>query len=266
MSAELKSEDELLLVREDTCGVTTLTLNRPQARNALSQKLIGEIQKQVDLIGKDPSIRVVIIAANGPAFCAGHDMRELIEKKSPEFYDDLFFSCGRMMVSLMQLPQPVIGRIQGMATAAGCQLVATCDLAVATESAEFGTPGVYIGLFCSTPMVALSRNIGRKQAMEMLILGEPISASKALSYGLINQVVPETELDKTIANMTNTILDKSHHTIKVGKEAFYRQLECDVEEAYAYTARVMAKNMMSVDAQEGIGAFIEKRKPVWLNK
>ena len=263
MSAELKTDSEPMLLRSDDGSVTTLTLNRPQARNALSRAMIGAIQDQLDSIAADTSVRVVIIAANGPGFCAGHDMRELMSKRTPEFYDDIFHACGRMMISIMQLPQPVIARVQGVATAAGCQMVATCDLAVTVDTAHFATPGVHIGLFCSTPMVALSRNIGRKQAMEMLVLGDPLPASKALEYGLVNRVVSEGNLDSTIKEMTDKILDKSGYTIKVGKEAFYRQLETGVEDAYAYTAKVMAENMMSHDAQEGVGAFVEKRKPVW---
>ncbi len=263
MSAELKTDSEPMLLRSDDGGVTTLTLNRPQARNALSRAMIGAIQDQLDSIAADTSVRAVVIAANGPGFCAGHDMRELVSNRTPEFYDDLFHACGRMMTSIMQLPQPVIARVQGVATAAGCQIVATCDLAVTVDTAHFATPGVHIGLFCSTPMVALSRNIGRKQAMEMLVLGDPLPAAKALDYGLVNRVVPEGELDSTIKEMTDKILDKSGYTIKVGKEAFYRQLETGVEDAYAYTAKVMAENMMSHDAQEGVGAFVEKRKPVW---
>ena len=263
MSAELKTDSEPMLLRSDDGGVTTLTLNRPQARNALSRAMIGAIQDQLDSIAADTSVRVVIISANGPGFCAGHDMRELVSNRTPEFYDEIFHACGRMMTSIMQLPQPVIARVQGVATAAGCQMVATCDLAVTVDTAHFATPGVHIGLFCSTPMVALSRNIGRKQAMEMLVLGDPLPAAKALEYGLVNRVVPEGDLDSTIKEMTDKILDKSGYTIKVGKEAFYRQLETGVEDAYAYTAKVMAENMMSHDAQEGVGAFVEKRKPVW---
>ena len=263
MSAEPKSETEAMLLREDAGGVATLTLNRPQARNPLSRAMIAAIQDELDAIKDDLSVRAVVFAANGPAFCAGHDMRELTENRTPEFYDNIFHACGRMMTSIMQLPQPVIAKVQGMATAAGCQLVATCDLAVAAESAQFATPGVHIGLFCSTPMVALSRNIGRKQAMEMLVLGDPLPADRALAFGLLNSVVSADELDDAVDTMTAKIVDKSGYTIKVGKEAFYRQLETGVEDAYAYTAKVMAENMMSHDAQEGVGAFIEKRKPVW---
>jgi enoyl-CoA hydratase/carnithine racemase len=263
MSAELKTDNEPMLLRSNDGGVTTLTLNRPYARNALSRAMIGAIQDQLDSIAADTSVRAVVIAANGPGFCAGHDMRELVSNRVPEFFDDLFHACGLMMTSIMQLPQPVIARVQGVATAAGCQIVATCDLAVTVDTALFATPGVHIGLFCSTPMVALSRNIGRKQAMEMLVLGDPLPAARALEFGLVNRVVPESELDSTIREITNKIQDKSSYTIKGGKEAFYRQLEMSVEDAYAYTAKVMAENMMSHDAQEGVGAFVEKRKPVW---
>jgi len=263
VSAEPKTDTEPMLLREDAGGVTTLTLNRPQQRNALSRAMIAAIQDELDDIREDTAVRAVVFAANGPGFCAGHDMRELVANRTPEFYDELFHACGRMMTSIMQLPQPVIARVQGVATAAGCQLVATCDLAVTVDTAHFATPGVHIGLFCSTPMVALSRNVGRKQAMEMLILGDPCPAEKALEIGLVNRVVSEDALDATVQEMTDKILDKSGYTIKVGKEAFYKQLETGVEEAYAYTAKVMAENMMSHDAQEGVGAFVEKRKPVW---
>jgi enoyl-CoA hydratase/carnithine racemase len=263
MNTELKTDREPVLLRSNNGGVTTLTLNRPYERNPLSRAMISAIQGQLDSIAPDASVRAVIIASNGSSFCAGHDMRELVSNRTPEFYNDLFHACGRMMTSIMQLPQPVIARVQGVATAAGCQMVATCDLAVAANTAHFATPGVHIGLFCSTPMVALSRNIGRKQAMEMLVLGDPLPAARALEFGLVNRVVPESELDSTIREITNKIQDKSGYTIKVGKEAFYRQLEMSVEDAYAYTAKVMAENMMSHDAQEGVGAFVEKRKPVW---
>ena len=266
MSAEHKNEIEPMLLRADAGGVTTLTLNRPQQRNALSRAMIAAIQNELDSIREDTSIRAVIFAANGPVFCAGHDMFELVANRTSDFYDELFDACGHMMTSIMNLPQPVIARVQGVATAAGCQLVATCDLAVAIDTAHFATPGVHIGLFCSTPMVALSRNIGRKQAMEMLILGDPCSADKALAIGLVNRVVNANALDATVKEMTDKILDKSGYTMKVGKEAFYRQLENSIEEAYAYTAKVMAKNMMSHDAQEGVAAFVEKRKPVWRGK
>ena len=265
MSAEPRPQNaaEPLLLRSAEGGVETLTLNRPQARNALSRAMIAAIQGELDRIRDDASIRAVVFAATGPAFCAGHDMRELVANRDRAFYDDIFQACACMMLSILRLPQPVIARVQGMATAAGCQLVATCDLAVAAESAQFATPGVHIGLFCSTPMVALSRNIGRKQAMEMLVLGDPLPAHRALELGLVNRVVPPEGLDEAIAEMTRKITDKSSLTIRVGKEAFYRQLESGVEDAYAYTAEVMASNMMSHDAQEGVGAFVEKRKPVW---
>ena len=263
MSAEPKSDPDAMLLREDAGGITTLTLNRPDARNALSRAMIAAIQEELDTIADNPSVRTVVFAANGTAFCAGHDMRELVTNKSPKFYDELFHACGRMMTSIMNLPQPVIARVQGVATAAGCQLVATCDLAVAAESAQFMTPGVHIGLFCSTPMVALSRNVGRKQAMEMLILGDPLPAKRAVDYGLINKAVPTEELDDAIGDITAKILDKSGYTIKVGKEAFYRQLEMPLEDAYAYASEVMVTNMLARDAEEGIDAFLEKRDPEW---
>lgn len=252
-----------LLLREDRDGVATLTLNRPKARNALSLELLGAMNDAIAAIRDDKSVRAVVIAGNGPAFCAGHDMRQLRANADRAYYDETFAACARMMLGIMRLPQPVIARAHGIATAAGCQLVATCDLAVASEDCRFATPGVHIGLFCSTPMVALSRNIGRKEAMEMLVLGDMVPADRAKEMGLVNFVVPESALDAKIREMTDKICAKSPHTIAVGKEAFYRQLETGVEDAYAYTSEVMARNMMSEDAAEGLDAFLEKRQPVW---
>ena len=255
--------DAPMLLREDNAGVATLTLNRPKARNALSLEMLDTVNEAIEDIRQDKSVRAVVIAGNGPAFCAGHDMRQLRENVDRGFYDKTFAACAKMMLGVMRLPQPVIAKVHGIATAAGCQLVATCDLAVATENSRFATPGVHIGLFCSTPMVALSRNIGRKEAMEMLVLGDMVPAARAREMGLVNFVVPEAELDATVAEMTGKILAKSPYTIAIGKEAFYRQLESGVEDAYAFTSEVMARNMMSEDAAEGLDAFLEKRKPVW---
>jgi enoyl-CoA hydratase/carnithine racemase len=199
----------------------------------------------------------------GPAFSSGHDLKEMRASRDRAAYEGLFRQCSRMMLAIVRLPQPVIARVQGIATAAGCQLVASCDLAVAAESARFATPGVNIGLFCSTPMVALSRNVSRKHAMEMLLTGEMISAEEARRIGLVNRVVPDLQLEETTRALAETIAAKSGHVLRIGKEAFYRQLELGLDEAYAYTSRVMTENMMARDAEEGIGAFLEKRKPEW---
>ncbi|NKB57560.1 MAG: enoyl-CoA hydratase [Alphaproteobacteria bacterium] len=255
--------DENILLREDNGGVATLTFNRPRARNALSLEMLSEMNAALDAIKADASVRAVVIAANGPAFCAGHDIRQLRAHAERAYYEETMAACARMMLGVMRLPQPVIARVQGIATAAGCQLVATCDLAVAAEEAQFATPGVHIGLFCSTPMVALSRNVGRKEAMELLVLGDPVTSARAKEIGLVNAVVPESELDAKVSEMTDKITSKSSLTIAIGKEAFYKQLELGVEDAYAYASEVMVQNMMAEDAEEGMGAFIEKRTPVW---
>lgn len=255
--------DAPLLLREDKDGVATLRLNRPRARNALSLELLETMNDAIADLHGNKSVRAVVIAGNGPAFCAGHDMRQLRGNPVREYYEKTFEACAKMMLGLMRLPQPVIARVHGIATAAGCQLVATCDLAVAADDARFATPGVHIGLFCSTPMVALSRNVGRKAAMEMLVLGDMIPAGRARELGLVNFVVPEADLDAKIDEITTKITTKSSMTIAVGKEAFFRQLETGVEEAYAYTSAVMTRNMMTEDAAEGLDAFLEKREPVW---
>jgi len=255
--------NDALLLREDADGVAYLTLNRPMARNALSMELLDAMNEAIEDIRQDRSVRAVVVAGNGPAFCSGHDMRQLRANVDRGFYDKTFAACSKMMLGIMRLPQPVIAKVHGVATAAGCQLVATCDLAAATEDSHFATPGVHIGLFCSTPMVALSRNVGRKEAMEMLVLGDMVPAARAKELGLVNFVVPQTELDAKVAEMTGKICAKSPLTIAMGKEAFYRQLETGVEDAYAYTSEVMARNMMAEDAAEGLDAFLEKREPVW---
>jgi enoyl-CoA hydratase/carnithine racemase len=254
---------EPLLLRKNENGVATLTMNRPKARNALSRELIDAFQAELDALRDDTAIRAVVITGIGPAFCAGHDMRQMMANHGRTYFDETFAASSRMMLSIMRLPQPVIARVQATATAAGTQLVGSCDLAVAVDTAQFATPGVNIGLFCSTPMVPLSRNISRKHAMEMLVLGDPISAARAAEIGLINRVVPADGLDPAIQEMTDKITSKSALTIRIGKETFYRQLETGIEDAYKDTASVMASNMMAHDAQEGIGAFIEKREPVW---
>lgn len=252
-----------LLLRGDEAGIATLTLNRPAARNALSLGLMASLQAALDDIAADPAVRVVVIAGNGPAFCAGHDLREVRATPTRAAYEDLFRRCSHLMQSLTRLPQPVIAAVRGVATAAGCQLVASCDLAVAAESARFATPGVHIGLFCSTPMVALSRNVGRKHAMEMLLTGEMIDAYGALRFGLVNRAVPEGELDQAVLALARTIADKSPLTLRIGKEAFYRQIEQGLSGAYDYAGEVMTRNMLAQDAEEGIDAFLARRPPVW---
>ena len=252
-----------MLRRADRDGIATLTLNRPAARNALSIGLMSELQATLDAIAKDRKIKVVIIGAEGPAFCAGHDLKEIRANPGRAAYEALFEQCSRLMQSIVKLPQPVIAKVQGFAYAAGCQLVATCDLAVAAEGATFCTPGVNIGLFCSTPMVATSRNLPRKKMMEMLLLGDAVSAKEALALGLVNRVVPSAKLEAETSAMAAAIAKKSPLVVKIGKEAFYRQLEMPLAEAYAYASRVMTENMLARDAEEGIDAFLEKREPNW---
>jgi enoyl-CoA hydratase/carnithine racemase len=264
-----------ILLREtlsSTLGsIAVLTLNRPTSRNSLSEAMIGELHAALDDIRDDSSVRAVVIAANGPAFSAGHDMKELTARRGdPDrgraYFAQMMNACSAMMQAIVHLPKPVIAAVQAIATAAGCQLVASCDLAIASEAASFATPGVDIGLFCSTPMVALSRNVPRKQAMEMLLTGEPIAAATARDIGLINRVVAAgTERDAAIA-LAQKVALKSAYTVKLGKAAFYRQAEMSLADAYRYAAEVMTENMMARDAEEGIGAFIDKREPKWQDK
>ena len=260
-----------ILLRETLGSICVLTLNRPEARNSLSEALIAELHAALREVHDDTSVRAVVIAANGPAFSAGHDMKELTARRADAdrgraYFADIMTACSAMMQAIVHLPKPVVAAVQGVATAAGCQLVASCDLAVASEAAAFATPGVDIGLFCSTPMVALSRNIPRKQAMEMLLTGEPIPATTARDIGLVNRVVAAgTERDAAIA-LAKKVALKSAYTVKLGKAAFYRQAEMSLADAYRYTAEVMTENMMARDAEEGIGAFIEKREPKWQDK
>ncbi|WP_207478938.1 enoyl-CoA hydratase [Arenibaculum pallidiluteum] len=251
------------LLRADRDGVAWLTLNRPQARNALSSELMAALQDALDAIARNSTVRVVVIGGAGPAFCAGHDLRELRAAPRRETHDALFAQCSRLMLTITRLPQPVIARVHGIATAAGCQLVATCDLAIAAEDARFATPGVNIGLFCSTPMVALSRAVGRKAAMEMLLTGEMLDAAAAKAIGLVNRVVPPDALDAAVEDLAASVAAKSPLTLRIGKEAFYHQAEMSLEEAYAYASRVMAENMQARDAAEGIDAFLGKRAPIW---
>jgi enoyl-CoA hydratase/carnithine racemase len=260
-----------ILLRETVGSVAVLTLNRPEARNSLSEALIAELDDALRNFENDESVRAVVIAATGKTFSAGHDMKELTARRGDAdrgraYFAEIMSACSSMMQAIVHLPKPVVAAVQSVATAAGCQLVASCDLAVASEAATFATPGVDIGLFCSTPMVALSRNVPRKQAMEMLLTGEPISAAKARDIGLINRVVPPgTERDEAIA-LAQKVALKSAYTIKIGKTAFYRQTEMSLAGAYRYAAEVMAENMMARDAEEGIGAFLEKREPKWQDK
>lgn len=260
----MMSQEEPLVRRDRDDGITTLTLNQPQSRNSLSMAMLKALSAELDDIAGDSETRVVILAAQGPVFCAGHDLREIRDRfDDPDFQRALFDQCSTVMQQIVTLPKPVIARVVGVATAAGCQLVASCDLAVAADTARFATPGVNIGLFCSTPMVALSRNVARKHAMEMLLTGEMISAARAAEIGLVNRAVDEQVLDKTVYQLARTIADKSGHTLKIGKEAFYRQLEMPLADAYAFTSTVMAENIQAHDAREGICAFLDKRKPDW---
>jgi enoyl-CoA hydratase/carnithine racemase len=252
-----------LLLRHDGEAIATLTLNRPAARNALSMGLMEAMDAQLSAIGADRSVKAVIIAANGPAFCAGHDLREIRANPSRAAYEALFELCSRLMQRIVHLPQPVIAQVQGVATAAGCQLVASADLAVAAETARFATPGVDIGLFCSTPMVALTRSIGRKAAMEMLLTGDMVPAARARELGLVNRVVPDAALADTTRTLALRIAAKSPLTVAIGKQAFYRQAEMDLATAYDYASEVMTHNMLARDAEEGIDAFLAKRQPRW---
>ena len=260
-----------ILLGERIGDVAVLTLNRPAARNSLSEALIADLHAALETILYDSAARAVVIAANGPAFSSGHDLKELTAHRGDAdggraYFARLMTACSAMMQAIVALPKPVIAAVQGIATAAGCQLVASCDLAVASQAASFATPGVDIGLFCSTPMVALSRNVARKQAMEMLLTGDAISAARACEIGLINRVVAAgSERDAAIA-LARQVAAKSAHTIKLGKAAFYRQAELSLADAYRYASEVMTENMMAADAEEGICAFIEKRTPTWQDR
>lgn len=252
-----------ILHRRDQDAVAWLTLNRPTARNALSLALMEALDAELQQVADDPATNVVVLAGAGPAFCAGHDLRELRATPTRETCEATFALCSRLMQRIVRLPKPVIARVHGVATAAGCQLVASCDLAVAADTARFATPGVNIGLFCSTPMVALSRAVGRKHAMEMLLTGDLIDAARAHEIGLVNRVMPEAALDEAVTALAAQIAAKSPLTLAIGKEAFYRQAEMDLEAAYAYASEVMTRNMLTRDAMEGIDAFLTRRRPVW---
>lgn len=259
---------EFLRLAHPETGIAVITLDRPAARNSLSIGMLGELQTAVAEVSGDPAVHAVVLTANGPAFCAGHDLKEMTAARSDTdrgraFFKQTMDACSATMLAILKSPKPFIAAVQGVATAAGCQLVATCDLAVAAATAEFATPGVNIGLFCSTPMVALTRNIPRKQAMEMLLTGEMLSAQDALAYGLVNRVVAPDGVIEGAMVMARAVAAKSPLTVAIGKEAFYRQLELPVTEAYTFASNVMVENMMARDAAEGIGAFIEKRRPTW---
>src|SRR5438128_12180562 len=257
------TENAPVLLEERDQGVVRLTLNRPEARNALSVALMSALLDALGRAAKEPQVRVVVVAGAGHAFCAGHDLRELRQDARRETYQRIFALCSELMLAIVRLPKPVIAEVHGVATAAGCQLVATCDLAVAAEEARFGTPGVNIGLFCSTPMVALSRAVGRKPAMEMLLTGDLVDAATAKAIGLVNRVVPRAELGAATTALAQQIAAKSALTVAIGKEAFYRQAELGLSDAYSYAAQVMTRNMLAADAAEGIDAFLDKRPPLW---
>ncbi|HTB45961.1 MAG TPA: enoyl-CoA hydratase [Acetobacteraceae bacterium] len=254
---------ETILQRRDTNGVAWLTLNRPASRNALSMALMRTLDAELAAIAGDPGVTVVVIGGAGPAFCSGHDLRELRAHPDVASHQAVFALCSALMQRIVGLPKPVIARVHGVATASGCQLVASCDLAVAADTARFATPGVNLGLFCSTPMVALSRAVGRKAAMEMLLTGDMVDAVRARELGLVNRVVPEHELDAAVAALAGQIAGKSPLTLAIGKVAFYRQAEMTLADAYTYASEVMVRNMLARDAAEGIDAFLDKRAPVW---
>ena len=262
-------ENEHLVLRQDADGVSILTLNAPTTINALSEAMLDALSEQLDEIADDQSVKAVILRTAGDHFCAGHNLKEMTARRADEdggfqYFQDLFAKCSAMMLRVVRLPQPVIAEVKGIATAAGCQLVASCDLAVASEDARFATSGVNIGLFCSTPMVALSRNVPRKLAMEMLLLGDFLPADRVAELGLVNRVVRKEDLEDVSMSMARIIADKSPAAIKIGKRAYYEQLEMPLEEAYAFAGRTMAENMMAKDAEAGIGAFTRKQPmPDW---
>jgi enoyl-CoA hydratase/carnithine racemase len=270
-AAKQADASALIVLREDRGGIAILTLNRPAARNSLSEAMLQALSEALAAIARERSVRVVILAANGPAFCAGHDLKEIdAHRKDADrgraYFERIMTSCSTVMQQIVTLPQPVIAAVQATATAAGCQLVASCDLAIASQAAKFATPGVNIGLFCSTPMVALTRNVSRKHAMEMLLTGDLITAEDAARIGLVNHVVAAgTEHAQALA-LAEKIAAKSMLTVKTGKEAFYRQAEMPLAEAYKYASEVMVENMLAREAEEGINAFVEKREPKWQDR
>lgn len=265
-AAVAASVEERTLLRHDAGGVATLTLNRPKQYNALSEELLAELQSALEAISRDDSVRVVVLAGTGPAFCAGHDLKQMRANPRKDYYQKLFAQCSSVMTAIMRIPQPVIARVHGIATAAGCQLVAQCDLAVASDNARFAVSGINVGLFCSTPSVPLSRNVLRKQAMEMLLTGDFIDAHTAVQRGLVNRAVPADQLDAAVGDLAQKIRSKSVVAVSTGKRMFYKQLEMGLDAAYQYAAEAMACNMMAEDAGEGIDAFAQKRSPQWKHK
>jgi len=266
MSKTHSDADDKVLLRHNARDIAWLTLNRPKAYNALSGDLMSELISSLNSIANERDIKVVVIKGAGKGFCAGHDLQEMKVNNNETFLENFFAQCCVLMQAIVNLPQPVIAQVHGTAAAAGCQLVASCDLAFADDNATFATPGVNIGLFCSTPMVAVSRKINRKKMMEMLLLGDKIDSKTAVEHGLINRHVPGKFLNEAVSEVANKIASKSPLTLKIGKEAFYKQLEMPLSEAYEYTSKVMIQNMQARDAEEGISAFIEKRLPVWTGK
>ncbi|THF63507.1 enoyl-CoA hydratase [Pseudothauera rhizosphaerae] len=266
MSALPTSADQPMLLRRDQDGVAWLTLNRPAQFNSLSRAMLENLIAALDEIAADHSVRVVVLAGEGKAFCAGHDLKEMRGNHTLAFQQELFRLCGKFMMKITELPQPVIARIHGIATAAGCQLVSMCDLAVAADVARFAVSGINVGLFCATPSVGLSRNLGRKQAFEMLVTGDFIDAHEAQQRGLVNRVVPLEQLDEEVSRLAASIVAKSPVAVRMGKQMFYKQLEMGLDAAYQLAAETMACNMMTEDAAEGIDAFIAKRKPEWRGK
>tara|TARA_B100000085_G_scaffold187904_1_gene171848 strand:- start:2746 stop:3546 length:801 start_codon:yes stop_codon:yes gene_type:complete len=266
MSKTHSDAEDKVLLRHNARDIAWLTLNRPKAYNALSSDLMSELISSLNSIANERDIKVVVIKGAGKGFCAGHDLQEMKVNNNETFLENFFAQCCVLMQAIVNLPQPVIAQVHGTAAAAGCQLVASCDLAFADDNATFATPGVNIGLFCSTPMVAVSRKINRKKMMEMLLLGDKIDSKTAVEHGLINRRVPGKLLNEAVTEVANKIASKSPLTLKIGKEAFYKQLEMPLSEAYEYTSKVMIQNMQARDAEEGISAFIEKRLPVWTGK
>lgn len=262
----MTTETEPYLLRTDGKGITTLTLNRPEQYNVLSLAMLHALSDELTQIAQDDSVRVVILAANGKAFCSGHNLKQMRENPSRDYQQNLFDTCSRVMQQILTLPVPVIAKVQGIATAAGCQLVATCDMAVAADTASFATSGIRVGLFCSTPAVAVSRNLPQKQAFEMLMTGEFMDAHTAMQYGLINYAVPGDQLDDKVNALAQAIVAKSPLAVKIGKAMFYKQLAMPIDKAYEFASCTMADNMMAHDASEGIDAFIQKREPIWTGK
>jgi enoyl-CoA hydratase/carnithine racemase len=263
MNAPRENASGQLVLREDTGGIATVTLNRPAQFNAINGTMLTELQAMLDRLAQDSAVRVVVIAGAGRAFCPGHDLKELLAHSDATFVGDLFRRCCDVMLSIRHLPQPVIAKVHGIATAAGCQLVAACDLAVAADDARFATSGINFGLFCATPGVPVSRNVSQKRAFEMLMTGDFIDAPTALAWGLVNRVVPSARLDAEIAALAQSLIDKPRAVLAAGKAFFYRQLEEKLERAYEDASDTITRNMLSEDAQEGVGAFVAKRKPRW---